>query len=146
VSFDDALLLLHAVSTAWLAGLVWTVQLVVYPGLGLVGPTSGRSVFHDEHSRRMVLAVGPPWAVQGGALLVLLARRPDTVPSWLLALAVLLAAVPVAVTLGLSVPEHVRLGKGWDLAAWQRLLRSNWLRTGAWTAGTAVAAALVVAA
>ncbi len=37
MSTADGLLLAHAVATAWLAGLVWTVQLVVYPGFGEVG-------------------------------------------------------------------------------------------------------------
>jgi hypothetical protein len=129
VPLDDGLLVAHAVATCWLAGLVWTVQLVVYPAFARVGPGPGWASAHQQHSDRMVLAVGPPWAVQGLALLLLLLRRPDGVPLLLLAAAGVLAAVPVAVTVLVSVPMHVRLGRGWDDDAWRRLLRTNWLRT-----------------
>jgi hypothetical protein len=39
----------------------------------------------------------------------------------------------------------MRLGRGWDDAAWRRLVRTNWWRTAGWTAGAAVAALLVAA-
>ena len=141
--FDDVLLLVHAVATAWLAGLVWTVQLVVYPGFGEVGRTSAWTAVHEAHTRRMTLAVAPPWAVQGLVLAALLLRRPDDVPLGLLAAAAVLAAGPVVVTALVSVPMHVRLEHGWDDAAWRRLVRTNWLRTATWTAGAVVAALLV---
>lgn len=143
MSLDDVLLLGHAVATAWLAGLIWTVQLVVYPGFAEVGTTAAWARAHGEHERRMTLAVGPPWAVQGLALLALLVRRPDGVPLWLLALAAGLAAGSVAVTVLVSVPQHVRLGRGWDDGAWRRLMHTNWWRTASWTAGAVCAAVMV---
>lgn len=143
MSLDDVLLLVHAVATAWLAGLIWAVQLVVYPGFAEVGTTAAWARAHAAHERRMTLAVGPPWAVQGLALLALLVRRPDGVPLGLVALAAGLAAVPVAVTVLVSVPQHVRLGRGWDDGAWRRLVRTNWWRTASWTAGAVCAAAMV---
>ena len=142
MSPDDALLLAHAGSTAALAGLIWTVQLVVYPGFGEVGATPAWATAHAAHSRRMGALVGLPWAVQGLTLALLLVRRPGEVPLPPLLAVVGLAAVPVAVTLTVSVPMHRRLSLGWDDDAWRRLVRTNWWRTSAWTAG-AVGAALL---
>lgn len=129
----------HLVATAWLAGLVWVVQLVVYPAFRLVGPTAAWAEHHARHSSGMVAAVALPWAVQGVTVALLLRD-----PSPLVLAAAVLAAATVAVTVLVSVPQHERLGRGWDDAAARRLLRTNWLRTAAWTAGTVVAALLVL--
>jgi uncharacterized membrane protein YfcA len=67
------------------------------------------------------------------------------VPLGLLLAAAALAALPVAVTALVSVPAHMRLDRGWDDAAWRRLVRTNWWRTAGWTAGAVVAALLVAA-
>lgn len=139
---DDALLLAHATSSAALAGLIWTVQLVVYPGFGEVGRTTAWPTVHAAHTRRMGTLVGLPWAVQGLTLVALLVRRPDGVDLLLLLVVAALAAVPVLVTVTVSVPMHGRLSRGWDDGAWRRLVRMNWWRTAAWTAGAVCAALL----
>ena len=69
-----ALLLVHLVATAALAGLVWVVQLVVYPSFLLVGASPAWPAVHAAHTRAVVLAVGPPWAVQGVTVAALLVR------------------------------------------------------------------------
>ena len=138
-----ALLLVHLVATAVCAGVVWVVQLVVYPSFRLVGGGPSWPAFHAAHSRAMALAVGPPWAVQGVTVGALLVRDG---PSPLLLLTGALALATVVVTVAVSVPLHTRLGDGWDDALARRLVSTNWLRTAAWTAGTACAAALVAQA
>jgi hypothetical protein len=144
VTADDALLLVHAVATAAMAGVIWTVQLVVYPGFGEAGATGAWHAVHEAHTRRTARLVALPWAVQGATLAALLVRRPEAASLPLLAAAAVLAVVPVVVTVAVSVPLHGRLARGWDVAAWRRLVRTNWLRTAAWTAGAACAAALLV--
>jgi hypothetical protein len=52
----------------------------------------------------------------------------------------------VAVTVGVSVPCHRRLSAGYDDAVLDRLVRTNWYRTVAWSAGGVVAAAMVLVA
>lgn len=136
-------LVLHLLSVAYLTGLVWLVQLVVYPSFARVGPTPAWSGFHAAHSSGITLAVGPPWALQGVTTLLLLLRRPDGVPLWLVLLAAALAAATVAVTLLVSVPAHERLVP-YDVAAAHRLLSTNWLRTAAWTGGSVCAVAMLL--
>ena len=134
----DLLLQTHALATAALAGLVWVVQLVVYPAFRTVGPTHQWPEYHRTHSRRMVRLIALPWAVQGVTIAALLVRQ----PSPLLLLTGALAATTVAVTVLVSVPLHVRLGQAYDEATAVRLIRTNWLRTAAWTAGAVCAAVL----
>jgi acyl-CoA synthetase (AMP-forming)/AMP-acid ligase II len=138
-----ALLLVHLTATAALAGLVWVVQLVVYPSFRLVGGGPAWPAFHAAHARAIALAVGPPWAVQGGTVAALLVRDG---PTPLLLLTGALALATVVVTVAVSVPLHTRLGHAYDDGAARRLVTTNWLRTAAWSAGTVCAALLVARA
>jgi hypothetical protein len=133
------LLLAHAAATCALAGLVWVVQLVVYPAFLLVGPTPAWAAYHDAHSRGITRAVALPWAVQGVTCALLLLARPDGVPLWVALLAGALGLATVVLTLAVQVPLHTRLGQGWDAALAARLVATNRLRTAVWTAAAAVA-------
>ena len=137
------LLVVHLAAVGYLTGLVWVVQLVVYPGFRAVGETPAWPAFHDAHSRAMVLAVTVPWAVQGGTLAVLLVHRPAGVPLALVLLAAALGLATVAVTVASSVPLHGRL-QPYDPALADRLVATNWLRTAAWTGGLVCAAAMLL--
>jgi hypothetical protein len=130
----------HLAATAYLAGLVWVVQLVVYPGFRLVGPTERWAGYHARHTTAISYAVGPAWLAQAVTVAALLL----TDPSPLVLLAAALAATTLVVTVAVSVPLHTRLGQAYDDAVAARLVSTNWLRTAAWTAGAAVAVALVV--
>ena len=139
------LLCVHAVAVCALAGIVWTVQLVVYPAFLVVGPTAAWPAFHDAHSARMAAVVVLPWAVQGLTLAALLLARPAGVPLWLVLLASALGLVTVLVTVLESVPLHGRL-QPYDEAVALRLLRTNWLRTAAWTGGAACSVLMLLRA
>lgn len=135
---DDVLLVVHAAATIALAGVIWVVQLVVYPAFLVAGPTGAWAAYHRRHTAAMALVVALPWAVQGLAVAALLVRRPGP----LVLLAAALAAVTVAVTVLVSVPLHTRLGAAYDEQSARRLIRTNWVRTAAWTAAAVVAAVL----
>jgi hypothetical protein len=143
VAVLEVLLLSHAAATLVLAGVIWTVQLVVYPGFDQVGPTAAWPAAHAAHTRRMSLVVGPPWAVQGLCIGALLLWRPDGVPTVLVLATAVLATLPVIVTVAVSVPLHRELARGWDPVRARRLRRTNWPRTASWTLGAVCALALV---
>jgi hypothetical protein len=139
------MLLAHLASTLFLVGAIWTVQVVHYPLMALVG--EDRFVAYEAaHSPRMAAVVMVPWTVQGVTTGWLLLARPEGVPLPLIVAAAIAAAVPVIVTVAASVPAHVRLGGGFDAAAHRRLVRTNWIRTVAWTAHAPIAAAILVRA
>jgi hypothetical protein len=142
---ETLVVLAHAASTLFLVGTIWTVQVVHYPLMALVG--EDRFVAYSAaHSPRMAAVVMVPWTVQGVTTAWLLLSTPEGVPSWLVMAAALAAAVPVLVTVVASVPSHVRLGTGFDVAAHRRLVRTNWIRTLAWTAHAPIALAIVLRA
>lgn len=133
------LLLAHAGATCFLAGLVWVVQVVVYPAFLTVGPTTAWAEHHEAHSRGITLVVGPPWAVQGLTCALLLLARPAGVPLALALLAGALGLATVVLTLAVQVPLHSRLGEGYDAALTRRLVRTNALRVAVWSAAALVA-------
>ena len=142
---ETIVVLAHAASTLFLVGTIWTVQVVHYPLMALVG--EDRFVdYAAAHSPRMAGVVMVPWTVQGITTAWLLLATPEGVPSWLVIAAAVAAAVPVIVTVVASVPSHVRLGDGFDTDAHRRLVRTNWIRTLAWTAHAPIAFAIVVRA
>lgn len=134
--------LAHAAATLVLVGLIWTIQVVHYPLFALVG-RDGFAAYEAAHSARITAVIALPWAVQGLTTAALLLSRPDGLPTWLVWAAGVLAAIPVAVTVLVSVPAHSALAGGFDAAAHARLVGTNWLRTAAWTAHGAVAVAML---
>jgi hypothetical protein len=132
----------NAVVAWFLTGLIWTIQVVHYPLFDAVA--AERFVAYEAaHSSRITAVLAGPWALQGVTTAWLLLATPPNVPLALVALSAALAAVPVLVTLALSVPAHRVLGRGFDAAAHTRLVTTNWLRTVAWTAHALVATALL---
>lgn len=128
--------LLAACAGWWLAGLGWTVHATAYPAFVDV-PASRWAAHHAGHSRRITLAVGPAWAVQGGATVW-----------WLITSFGLLSAVHalgalagVLLTVGLAVPAHQRLARGFSPSVHRDLMRANLVRSTAFTV-TAVLATL----
>lgn len=142
----DVLVVAHATSVLFLAGLAWTVTVVVYPGFVEAGRGESWSEFHAAHSRRITYVVTPPWAVQGVTVLGLLFARPDGVPLWLVLLAGLAAAGTVLQTFLGAVPVHERLGEGFDRRLHRRLVRADAWRTGAWTVGAVLGVVMVLSA
>ena len=135
-------LVASTVATWGMVGLIWMVQVVHYPMLvhysAAVPGTAAR-----DHANRISFVVGPLMAVEGVTALILLGWRPDGM-GWLTAwLAAALLGVALLSTVLVQVPLHGRLAQGHDPDAAARLLRTNWVRTVAWTArGVVLAIAL----
>jgi hypothetical protein len=140
-----ALLAVHAASVWFCVGLVWVIQLLVYPGFAAVAQDRWTTV-HDGHTRTMGLLITAPWALQGLTCAVLLVWRPAGVPLVAALAAGLCGAVTVAVTVAVSVPCHRRLSAGYDAAVLARLVRTNRWRTAAWTLGGVVAVVMLLVA
>ncbi len=134
------LLLLNLILAAYLTGVCWVVQLVVYPALMLVGKTEFAG-YHAAHTRRMGWAVGAPMVLELG-LAAWLAW--SAYAAWGAGQALgqfALVLVVWLVTFFISVPFHNRLeAGGYNYIALDGLARTNWLRTLAWTARTVLLA------
>lgn len=155
------ILVVHAASTWFMLGLIWFVQLVHYPLMAAVGPEHFAE-YERSHQQRITPIVALAMATEAvTAGLIALAALGVASP---LMLAEALPTVagdpgpitpPLAVagfalvvanflsTFFLQVPLHARLQSGFDHDAWRRLVRTNWIRTIAWSARGVIAAALL---
>ncbi len=133
-----ALLLAHAAATLGMTGLIWFVQIVHYPLFAAIAP-EGFAAYERANVRRTSLVVVPLMLVEAlaAATLALVDPEPLTVAG------VVLLGVVWASTLFLQAPQHGRLERGFDATAHARLVRSNWIRTLAWSGRAAIALALL---
>ncbi|UYZ58588.1 hypothetical protein [Hymenobacter latericus] len=129
---DKLLLLLNFALAAYLTGVIWTVQLVHYPGFALVSAEAFRA-YHQAHLGRMGWVVMAPMVAELLAAAWWAWAARSAASWWSLGL----VAFVWAVTFFVSVPLHNRLatthGPETQLAVYA-LVRTNWLRTLAWSA------------
>lgn len=142
---DTVVLGTHVAATWAMVGLIWFVQVVHYPLFGWVGDDVAVP-YAVEHQRRTALVVGLPMAVEGVTALWLLADPPaGSGRAWPFIGCVLLAVVHGSTVL-LQVPQHAALAHANDSARVTRLVRTNWIRTIAWTARGAVTLVMMMLA
>jgi uncharacterized membrane protein len=135
-------LVISAAATWAMVGLIWLVQLVHYPMLAdLSAIEPGRAA--RDHQRRITPVVGPLMAAEGVTALLLLVERPATMGALSAWVAAALLGVALLSTVTLQVPLHGRLAEGHDERAVRLLVRTNWLRTTAWTARGVVLAVVL---
>lgn len=143
---ESAALALHAFATLFMTGLIWFVQIVHYPLFSRVAE-SGFCAYERAHQARTTLVVGPMMLLEAvtAVWLVFLVDAADGAG----ARALTLMGVGLLLLIWLStalaqVPAHRQLESGFDARAHRRLVRSNWLRTTAWTARSVLALVLLV--
>ncbi len=110
--------------------LIWLVQLIIYPSF-LYTAESEFKGWHYRYTGLITLFVAPLMFGQIGiyAGLLFLAM------TWDIWAGVFLTGVAWLATLILSVPCHDQMQKaGYDRTVILRLVRTNWIRTAAWTA------------
>jgi len=127
-----AVLLLHVLVTLVMVGLIWFVQVVHYPLFGQVGRDTF-AAYEAEHMRRTTWVVAAPMLVELATGILLLWQRPAGVPAWMAWVGIALLAVIWASTVWLQVPCHEALRQGFSDAAHAELVRTNWVRTVAWS-------------
>jgi len=125
--------LAETAATLFMAGVLWTMQILNYPLLRLVG-RDALSAYEGEHNRRFALVVFPGALVALAASVGLLINRPGEVPIWMPGVELGLVLVVILSTASLQAPQHGKLAKGWDEASHRLLVNSNWIRVVAWSA------------
>ena len=126
--------LLIQVATTWaMTGIIWFVQLVQYPGFARVD-TASFPAFHAHHSSSISVIVAPLMIAEAISCVAFLwapLRVQTPAQVWL---GIGLVAFIWASTFFLQVPAHGQLASGFDEGTWRTLVRTNWLRTIAWSA------------
>lgn len=137
-------LVANLAGTSLMVGFIWTIQVLTYPMMSAV-PPEGFVAFELIHRNRVtaVLAVLAPAEIIAAAGV---AAFVDEVPSWLsIGSGALLFAIWVS-TLLYYAPLHMRLSTGFDAVLHRRLVRTNWVRTAAWTVRGVAAITMIAVA
>ncbi len=109
--------------------LIWLVQLVIYPAFADIAIEGFRG-WHSRYTRAITWVVAPLMLAQVLLAGFLIARTPNLFTI----LYLVLVAATWLLTALVAVPIHNQLGAaGHDAARIQRLIATNWLRTGIWT-------------
>ena len=133
MTIDSLVLLAHVAATWAMVGLIWLVQVVVYPGFDRVGKGELRP-FHEAHCTRTGWVVGPLMGAETATGLWLLGAPPAGVAWWVPYVGMALIMANWLFTAGLSVPLHMRVSGPDGARARRRLVTTNWARTVTWSA------------
>jgi len=139
-----AVALAAAGASLYMLGLIWFVQVVHYPLMARVGPEAVKD-YARAHTGRTFWVTGPQMVVELGltlaTALVLMGERPLVASLALAALGVCL--VNWVSTFFIQIPLHGRLQATGDAAEVRGLVRTNWIRSVAWTAKCGLSLAVV---
>lgn len=131
------ILLIHAMSTLMMTGLIWFVQIVHYPLMAKVGHEEFVQ-YEQAHTRSTTWVVGPLMIAELLSSLYLLAQADRDVI--LLPLLGLIALGGIwASTLLLQIPAHRILEQRFDQKVHARLVQTNWIRTVLWSLRSLIA-------
>lgn len=141
---DQTLAAAHLAATAFMAGLIWFVQVVHYPLFAAVG-REAFAAYERKHTALTTLVVGPAMlaeAVLAGFVLLRAIGAPGD-DAALATVGTTLLAVAWFSTAFLQVPCHRRLERGFDAGVARHLVSTNWVRTAAWSGRVVVAVLLI---
>lgn len=138
-----ALAVSHLVATAMMTGIIWFVQLVHYPLMDGVAE-KGFARYEARHTAWTGVVVGPLMVVEmlTATGLALAPPAGTAIPARAGLVLVLFIWTTTAL---IQIPLHRTLSRGFDAVAHRRLVRSNWLRTAAWSIRVGLAARIVLA-
>ena len=127
-----AVLLVQAVASGAMCGIIWFVQVVHYPLFARVG--GDERAFAVENQRRTGRVVIPFMLLEGLAAAGIAWAPPPGIPPLLALGGVAIVALLWLSTALVQMPLHARLARdGHQAEAVANLVRSNWPRTLLWT-------------
>ena len=121
---------IHLAVTWMLVGLIWVVQILVYPQFQKVAAAEFTD-YHFAHCFRMALIIAPLLFVEIATSAWLLYAG-----QWALPFVISVGLIPLIwlCTAVFQAPMHIKLMRGFDATLIHRLILTNWIRTLAWTA------------
>lgn len=140
MTVQDLILIVQAVASGAMCGLIWFVQAVHYPLFGLLSGDGSRD-FASEHQRRTTPVVLPFMLAELATAAAVAVWPPSGVGRAAAVAGLGLVALIWLSTFLVQVPLHGRLAaEGHTPGTVMRLVRGNWIRTIAWTLRALLAA------
>jgi uncharacterized membrane protein len=125
-------LLVNVAAVLYMTGFIWTMQLLHYPLLDRVGEDAFPR-YETDHNRLFAKVAAPGVLLTLVSAVLLLFVRPAGVSGAAAILGLVLFGVIVVSTVLFQAPQHARLRRGFDRASYEYLLKTNWIRTAAWS-------------
>ncbi len=133
MNWSLTILLFNVVSTLFMVGLIWMVQVVHYPLFNDIGEGSF-VLYQRRHQRNISYIVGPVMLIELATAIILVWCPVGGIDQSFVYIGIGLVVLIWLSTAFIQVPCHEKLVKGFDQAAYTWLVNSNWIRTFAWTA------------
>ncbi len=124
---------LNVLAAWYLVGLIWMVQIVHYNLFDRVGADQFVQ-YESDHNRLITPIVGIPMLIEIVTAGMLLAASPVGFPRWAAVFSMAMIVLIWLSTALIQVPCHNQLMSGFDAAVYKKLVVTNWIRTGLWTA------------
>lgn len=119
------LLLLNIILSVIMTGIIWLVQIVIYPSF----QHALSADFHKHHVKSIGPIVAPLMTIELIALICLLLQYQD----WILISSAACLVVIWISTFFIQVPIHNHIRQNMTISAIKRLILTNWIRTIFWT-------------
>lgn len=133
----DVVVVVQAVVTTLMVGMIWTVHVVHYDLFPLVG-VDAWDAYEHAHVDRIGKVLFVPWLLEGLCVLVLLLAHPKRMRILAFVSAFLMLFILID-TAAFSAPAHGVLLDHWDRPTYDRLMTVNLVRALLWTAKGVVA-------
>jgi len=122
------LLIANLIVTSIMVGIIWIVQLLVYPAFKIVGEARHR-IYHEKHMRDISPLVAPLMVLEFALAVIWMIGSRETFQIMNLSCAIILWLS----TFLIQVPLHQKLKDKFDIKHINALIKSNWIRTIIWT-------------
>lgn len=139
----ELLKVIHAAATWSMVGLIWIVQVVHYPLFAKVGGDSFPE-YQRSHTTLITFVVMPLMLTELGSAVALCALPLPLYAHQMAVIGTALLGIIWLSTFLVQVPLHDALLKGFVSTTHKKLVRTNWVRTIAWTLRGIVAAGLIL--
>lgn len=122
----------HFCFTLYMVGIIWLIQIIHYPLFKQVGESTFID-YHKIHIQKTSLVIAGPMIMEVLTGLYLFTFIELYRNNLMFLIAFALNIIIWVVTFFISVPKHKILSSGPDHSVINALVRTNWLRTIAWT-------------
>ncbi len=138
-----SIFLANVVATLFLTGLIWMVQVVHYPLFDDIGDQNYIR-YQQRHQTNITYIVGPVMLIELATAVLMVWYPMDSIGQLSIYLGLGLVVLIWSSTAFIQVPCHEKLVLGFDPAAYQWLVQSNWIRTIAWTVRSVIVISMLI--
>lgn len=124
--------LVHLSATLYLVGVIWIIQILVYPLMANVG-AEGYAAYHNLHTSRITPIVAPAMILELLTAIYLAFTSFEAIDRRYFWFGLVLVLIIWLSTFLVQVPLHEKLGTSFDSDVQRKLVQTNWIRTIAWS-------------